>query len=68
MKLHRDHRPQPSADLPLAQQTVIRTRDVEGYSAEEARRLLQVSAGNQRVLVRRERPRVRSVLERHLDG
>jgi DNA-directed RNA polymerase specialized sigma24 family protein len=68
MKLHRDHRPQPSADLPPAQQTVTRTRDVEGYSAEEARRLLHVSDGNQRVLVHRERPRVRSVLERHLDG
>jgi hypothetical protein len=39
MQLHRDHRPQPSADLPPAQQTVIRMRDVEGYSAEEARRL-----------------------------
>jgi DNA-directed RNA polymerase specialized sigma24 family protein len=68
MQLHRDHRPRPSGDLPPAQQTVIRVRDVEDYPAEEAHRLLHVSDGNQRVLVHRERPRVRSALERHLDG
>jgi RNA polymerase sigma-70 factor, ECF subfamily len=68
MQLHPDRRPPPGADLPPAQQTVIRMRDVEGSSAEEARRLLHVSEGNQRVLVHREGPRVRAALEGHLDG
>jgi len=56
------------ADLPLAQRTVIRMRDVEGYSSEEVCAALDVSEGNQRVLLHRARSRVRSALERHLDG
>jgi RNA polymerase sigma-70 factor (ECF subfamily) len=56
------------ADLPLTQQTVIRMRDVEGYSAEEVCATLDVSEANQRVLLHRARSRVRSALERHLDG
>jgi RNA polymerase sigma-70 factor, ECF subfamily len=56
------------ADLPPAQQTVIRMRDVEGYSSEEVCAALDVSEGNQRVLLHRARSRVRSALERHLDG
>ena len=56
------------ADLPPAQQTVIRMRDVEGYSAEEVCATLEVSEANQRVLLHRARSRVRSALERHLDG
>src|SRR3954453_23304358 len=55
------------ADLPPAQQTVIRMRDVEGYSSEEVCSLLDVSEGNQRVLLHRARSRVRSALERHFD-
>ena len=55
------------AELPDAQQTVIRMRDVEGYSSEEVCDALDVSEGNQRVLLHRARSRVRAALERHLD-
>jgi RNA polymerase sigma-70 factor, ECF subfamily len=56
------------AELPLAQRTVIRMRDVEGYSSEEVCAALDVSEGNQRVLLHRARSQVRSALESHLDG
>ena len=56
------------ADLPAAQQAVIRMRDVEGYSSEEVCALLDVSEGNQRVLLHRARSRVRKALEVHLDA
>jgi RNA polymerase sigma-70 factor, ECF subfamily len=56
------------AELPLTQQTVIRMRDVEGYSAAEVCATLDVSEANQRVLLHRARSRVRSALERHIDG
>ena len=56
------------SELPLAQQTVIRMRDVEGYSSEEVCATLDVSEANQRVLLHRARSRVRSALESHLDG
>ena len=56
------------AALPPAQQTVIRMRDVEGCSSGEVCAALDVSEGNQRVLLHRARSRVRSALERHLDG
>jgi RNA polymerase sigma-70 factor, ECF subfamily len=55
------------ADLPDAQQAVIRMRDVEGYSSAEVCQALDVSEGNQRVLLHRARSRVRSALERHFD-
>src|SRR5262249_61649682 len=55
------------AELPAAQQTVIRMRDVEGYSSEEVCTALEVSEGNQRVLLHRARSRVREALERHFD-
>jgi RNA polymerase sigma-70 factor (ECF subfamily) len=56
------------AALPPAQQTVIRMRDVEGYSSDEVCAALDVSAANQRVLLHRARSRVRAALEGHLDG
>jgi RNA polymerase sigma-70 factor (ECF subfamily) len=56
------------AELPLTQQTVIRMRDVEGYSSEEVCATLDVSEANQRVLLHRARSRVRAALERHIDG
>lgn len=56
------------AALPLAQQTVIRMRDVEGYSSDEVCAALEVSVANQRVLLHRARSRVRAALEAHLDG
>src|SRR3954470_18444121 len=54
--------------LPPPQQTVIRIRDVEGYSSEEVCDALGVSEGNQRVLLHRARSRVRAALEGHFDA
>jgi RNA polymerase sigma-70 factor, ECF subfamily len=56
------------ADLPDAQRTVIAMRDLAGCSADEVCDALDVSPGNQRVLLHRARSRVRAALERHLDG
>jgi len=54
------------SSLPPAQRTVIRMRDVEGFSSDEVCDALGVSEGNQRVLLHRARSRVRSALEQHL--
>jgi RNA polymerase sigma-70 factor, ECF subfamily len=54
------------AMLPPSQQTVIRLRDVEGWSAEEVCGLLGISEINQRVLLHRARSKVRGALERYL--
>jgi len=54
------------AALPPAQRAVIRMRDVEGCSSEEVCAALEVSEGNQRVLLHRARSRVRAALEEHL--
>jgi RNA polymerase sigma-70 factor, ECF subfamily len=54
--------------LPPAQRTVIAMRDIQGCDAEEVCALLDVSEGNQRVLLHRARSKVRAALERHLDG
>jgi RNA polymerase sigma-70 factor, ECF subfamily len=55
-------------ELPAAQRVVITMRDVAGCSAEEVCGTLDVSEGNQRVLLHRARSHVRNALERHLDG
>jgi RNA polymerase sigma-70 factor (ECF subfamily) len=55
-------------ELPPAQRTVITLRDVQGCTAEEACAALDVSEGNQRVLLHRARSRVRAALEEHLDA
>ena len=47
------------AELPVAQRTVIALRDVEGWSSEEVCEALEISAGNQRILLHRARSRVR---------
>ena len=54
--------------LPDSQRTVITMRDVAGYDAAEVCSVLQLSAGNQRVILHRARSQVRAALERHLDG
>jgi RNA polymerase sigma-70 factor, ECF subfamily len=51
------------AELPVAQRTVIALRDVEGWSSEEVREALEISAGNQRILLHRARNRVRNAIE-----
>jgi RNA polymerase sigma-70 factor (ECF subfamily) len=54
-------------ELPAAQRAVITLRDVTGCTAEEVCSALELSEGNQRVLLHRARSRVRAALERHLD-
>jgi RNA polymerase sigma-70 factor (ECF subfamily) len=51
--------------LPSRQQAVISLRDVEGWSPEEVCEALDLSEGNQRVLLHRARSRVRAELERY---
>jgi RNA polymerase sigma-70 factor, ECF subfamily len=48
--------------LPPAQRAVITLRDVVGLPAPEVSELLEISDGNQRVLLHRARARVRAVL------
>jgi RNA polymerase sigma-70 factor, ECF subfamily len=55
-------------ELPPAQRTVITLRDVEGWPAAEVCDALEVSEGNQRVLLHRARTRVRAALERYHDA
>ncbi|HET8593174.1 MAG TPA: sigma-70 family RNA polymerase sigma factor, partial [Solirubrobacterales bacterium] len=52
--------------LPEAQRTVIRLRDVEGWSPMEVAEALEITGGNQRVLLHRARSRVRAALEDYL--
>jgi RNA polymerase sigma-70 factor (ECF subfamily) len=54
--------------LPVQQRRVISLRDVEGWTSEEVCDLLDLTEGNQRVLLHRARSRVRGALERHLAG
>jgi RNA polymerase sigma-70 factor, ECF subfamily len=55
-------------ELPDAQRAVITMRDIAGCGAEEVCDVLDISAGNQRVLLHRARSKVRGALERHLNG
>jgi RNA polymerase sigma-70 factor (ECF subfamily) len=52
--------------LPLAQRTVMILRDVHGFSAAEVCHLLDLSQGNQRVLLHRARSKARASLELYL--
>jgi RNA polymerase sigma-70 factor (ECF subfamily) len=54
------------ASLPRNQAEVITLRDVGGWSSGEVCTLLEISEGNQRVLLHRARSKVRAALERHL--
>ena len=54
--------------LPPAQGIVITLRDVDGWSSEEVCEALELSGGNQRVLLHRARQTVRRELARYLDG
>jgi RNA polymerase sigma-70 factor (ECF subfamily) len=50
-------------ELPARQREVVLLRDVEGLSSEEVCSVLEISEGNQRVLLHRARSRLRQVLE-----
>jgi RNA polymerase sigma-70 factor (ECF subfamily) len=52
-------------ELPPAQRAVITMRDVEGWPSDEVADALEVSEGNQRVLLHRARTKVRAALEHH---
>ncbi len=54
--------------LPDAQRTVVTLRDVQGWSPEEVCDALQLSDGNQRVLLHRARTKVRAALESYLSA
>jgi len=53
-------------ELPPRQRAVLVLRDVEHLDSEEACKLLDLSEGNQRVLLHRARSAVRTALESHL--
>jgi RNA polymerase sigma-70 factor, ECF subfamily len=53
--------------LPGVQRAVIMLRDVCGLSADEVCGLLELSEGNQRVLLHRARSAVRRAVEHHVD-
>lgn len=52
-------------ELGPAQQIVMTLRDIDGWSSEEVCAALEITPGNQRVLLHRARSRVRAALERH---
>jgi RNA polymerase sigma-70 factor (ECF subfamily) len=53
--------------LPETQATVIRLRDVEGWTPQEVAEALEITDGNQRVLLHRARSKVRAALESYLN-
>ena len=54
--------------LPTTQRTVITLRDIEGWEAADVCAALEISEGNQRVLLHRARGKVRQAIERYLEG
>lgn len=54
--------------LPVNQRTVITLRDVEGWPPDDVCAALEISEGNQRVLLHRARAKVRQALERYFEG
>jgi RNA polymerase sigma-70 factor, ECF subfamily len=51
--------------LPEAQRAVMTLRDVQGWTSDEVCDALDISPGNQRVLLHRARSRVRAAVERY---
>jgi RNA polymerase sigma-70 factor (ECF subfamily) len=56
------------AKLPPRQQEVILLRDVAGWDAQDVGTALELTDGNQRVLLHRARAKVRNDLEQYLEG
>jgi RNA polymerase sigma-70 factor (ECF subfamily) len=55
-------------DLPSLHRRVITLRDVDGWSPHEVCAVLDLTPGNQRVVLHRARARVRAALEAYLTG
>ena len=55
------------AQLPSAQQVIIGLRDVEGWSSGEVCNALEITPGNQRILLHRARSRLRNALESYFE-
>ena len=55
------------AQLPAAQQVIVGLRDIDGWSSDEVCEALEITAGNQRVLLHRARSRLRSALEDYFE-
>jgi RNA polymerase sigma-70 factor, ECF subfamily len=54
-------------DLPPAQRQVVILRDIEGFSSEDTCSVLDISPGNQRILLHRGRSRLRGILEAEME-
>jgi len=52
--------------LPPAQREVVTLRDIDGWTGDEVCHALELSEGNQRVLLHRGRSKVRAALEAYL--
>jgi RNA polymerase sigma-70 factor (ECF subfamily) len=53
-------------ELPPAQRAVVTLRDVDGLSSAEVCAVLDITEGNQRVLLHRARTRIRAILEQEV--
>jgi RNA polymerase sigma-70 factor, ECF subfamily len=56
------------AQLPEAQQVIVGLRDIDGWSSDEVCEALEITAGNQRVLLHRARSRLRNALEDYFEA
>jgi RNA polymerase sigma factor (sigma-70 family) len=63
----RDRLREAISGLPDRQRVVVALRDVEGLDSEEVCELLEISEGNQRVLLHRGRAVIRDRLEGYFD-
>jgi RNA polymerase sigma-70 factor (ECF subfamily) len=59
-----DHALAELEQLPPNQRAVVTLRDVEGLSSEETCAILELSEGNQRILLHRGRTRIRAAIEK----
>jgi RNA polymerase sigma-70 factor, ECF subfamily len=56
------------AQLPATQQLIVGLRDIDGWSSDEVCEALEITPGNQRVLLHRARSRLRNVLEDYFEA
>lgn len=62
-----DHVLRVVSNLPPHQRAVLTLRDIEGWSCPEVCAVLDITEGNQRVLLHRARSIIRAELERYFD-